>query len=144
MEAGRFVGVWSEWIVGELWRGLAWQWAEDRGLSDEDRREMASSANRLMRLLAPRLTLISYIGDEDTPPWTQLRDPNDEPIWSTAVAAHASYVVSENVRDFPPNTASRGEPARHSYFGIEYLRPADFLSRVWPDDAADLAPEPPE
>lgn len=144
IEADRFIGVWSEWIVGELWRGLAWQWAVDRGVTDEDRREMSASANRLMRILAPRLTLVSYTGDRLAGPWPSLADPQDEPIWTTAVTAHASYVVSANTRDFPPNVAAAGQPPRHSYFGIDYLTPEDFLSMIWGDDADDAAPEPAE
>lgn len=143
IDADRFTAVWSEWIVAELWRGLAWQWAEDRGMTDDQRREMSNSANRLMRLLAPRLTLISYTGGPDAAPWEMLSDPDDEPVWTTAVAAHASYVVSDNVRDFPANVADHGDPPRHSYFGIDYIRPQAFLAMVWADDPADLAPEPP-
>lgn len=142
VEAGRFQGVWSEWIVAELWRGLAWQWAEQRGLSDAERRTMSDSANRLMRILAPRLTLLTYTGDPTASPWPHQPDPNDEPIWTTAVAAHADYVVSANTRDFPPNVADPGRPARFAYFGIEYIEPRDFLEIVWSDDASDLEAEP--
>ena len=142
IEADRFTGVWSEWIIAELWRGLAWQWGVDRGVTDEQRRVMSTSANRLMRLLAPRLVLVSYTGDHARAPWATLSDPNDEPIWTTAVAAHASHVVSDNIRDFPPNVADPGQPPRYSYFGIDYVRSADFLEFVWGDDPLDHVPEP--
>jgi hypothetical protein len=142
IEAGRFVGVWSDWIIAELWRGLAWQWAEDRGLSDTERRAMSQSANTLMRILASRLTLISYTAERDAGPWTTLGDPDDEPVWATAVAAHASYVVSANTRDFPPNVADAAAVPRYAYFGIEYMQPDVFLGLVWPEDPADDTPEP--
>lgn len=144
IDAGRFVGVWSDWIVAELWRGLAWQWAEERGVTVGQRRAMSDSANQLMRLLGPRLKLVSFSGDPRAEPWPQLADPNDEPIWTTAVAAHASHVVSSNTKDFPPNIADAGSPPRHSYFGIEYLTPAAFLELVWHDSVADDEQEPAE
>jgi hypothetical protein len=136
-EAGRFIGVWSDWIIAELWRGLAWQWAVDRGASDTQRREMGVSANRMLRILAPRLRHVSYAGEPDATPWPRLADLDDEPVWATAVAAHASYVVSANTSDFPPNVADPGEQPRYVYFGIRYLEPADFLDLIWADDPSD-------
>jgi hypothetical protein len=144
LDAGRFIGVWSDWIIAELWRGLAWQWAIQRGPSDAEWHEMGASANRMMRILAPRMRLVSYMGEPDATPWPMLTDPDDEPIWATAVAAHANYVVSANTADFPPNVADPGDEKRHVYFGIRYIEPAQFLNLVWADDPSDVAAESPE
>ena len=68
LDAGRFVGLWSEWILGELYYGLAWDWAANKGATDADRREMARSAKILLRLLIPRMEFISLSGSE-VEPW---------------------------------------------------------------------------
>jgi hypothetical protein len=128
MDAGLVVGVWSEWIVGELWRCLAWQWAEERGLAAADRRAMGKAANSMMRILASRLTLVSFIGPLEDP-WPSLTDVDDEPVWRTALAAGAQYVVSKNTRDFPPSS-SRGTEVVHVWDGVEYLTPGNFFSRI--------------
>ena len=51
----------------------------------------------------------------------QLRDPNDEIILEAAVNGQAQCIVTFNERDF------RGGAHR---FGIEVLRPGDFLRRI--------------
>jgi hypothetical protein len=136
VEAGQFVGLWSEWILGELYYGLAWDWAAEKGVTDAARREMARSARTLLRILIPRLELVT-LHRADVEPWPGLQDRDDEPIWATAVLGHASHVVSSNVRDFPPNVAGLHEPPRHVWDGIEYIEPERFLAFVWPDDPSD-------
>jgi len=51
---------------------------------------------------------------------THVRDPKDAHVLELAVAAACDYIVTFNVRDFP-------ETHR---FGIEALRPRDFLNRL--------------
>jgi hypothetical protein len=97
-----------------------------------------------MRILAPRLRLVSFAGEPGATPWPRLADPDDEPIWATAVAAHANYVVSANTTDFPPNVADPDDNPRHIYFGIRYIEPAEFLNLVWADDPSDATSEPTE
>jgi predicted nucleic acid-binding protein len=50
-----------------------------------------------------------------------LRDPDDEPILATAIAASAAYVVSLNTRDFRRS----GEAA-----GVRFLTPQSFLAEL--------------
>ncbi len=50
----------------------------------------------------------------------QVRDPKDAHVLELAVAAACDYLVTFNVRDFP-------EAHR---FGIDVLRPRDFLNRL--------------
>lgn len=136
LDAGRFEGLWSEWILGELYYGLAWDWAANKGTDDTQRRAMSSSAHAMLRLLIPRLELVT-IRHAAVEPWPSLRDQEDEPVWATAVLGRATHVVSMNTRDFPPNTAAPGEPPRHVWDGIEYLEPQAFLAMVWADDPTD-------
>ena len=136
LDAGRFEGLWSEWILGELFYGLAWDWATHKGADDAQRRAMSSSAHAMLRLLIPRLELIT-LRHAAVEPWPSLRDQEDEPVWATAVLGRATHVVSANSRDFPPNTASSGESPRHVWDGIEYLEPQAFLAMVWADDSTD-------
>ncbi len=136
LEAGRFVGLWSEWILGELYYGLAWDWAAEKGVTDATRREMARSARILLRLLIPRLELVT-LHQADVEPWPGLRDSDDVPIWATAVLGHATHVVSSNVRDFPPSIAGPDQAPRHEWDGIEYIEPERFLEYIWADDPND-------
>jgi hypothetical protein len=136
LDAGRFDGLWSEWILGELYYGLAWDWAAHKGTDDTQRRAMSASAHAMLRLLIPRLELITLRGAA-VDRWPSLRDQEDQPVWATAVLGRATHVVSMNTRDFPPNTAAPGEPSRHVWEGIEYLEPQAFLAMVWADDPMD-------
>ena len=56
--------------------------------------------------------------------WSTLSDPHDVPIWDTAVAGRADYVVSENTRHYPP----RGADGLHTYAGITYVPADTFLT----------------
>lgn len=60
------------------------------------------------------------------PAWPTLTDIDDQPIWAAAVVGTARYVVSKNVRHFPP----RGTDGRRLHEGIEYLKTLDFLERL--------------
>jgi hypothetical protein len=128
----RYSPVWSEWIIAETWRVLAWRRLADAGRADaETWRELTRSANRMLRQFLQVMTLVSlrgYIGPE---PWPDLRDEDDAPIWQTAVVAGAQYVVSHNLADFPPLAQGR-----HVYGGIEYLTAVEFVEDVLGEDAA--------
>lgn len=136
LDAGRFEGLWSEWILGELYYGLAWEWAASQGTDDTQRRAMSTSARAMLRLLIPRLEFIT-LRHAAVDPWPSLRDQEDQPVWATAVLGRATHVVSMNTRDFPPNVADAGGPARHVWNGIEYVEPQAFLALVWADDPSD-------
>ena len=136
VDAERFVGLWSEWILGELYYGLAWDWAASKGTDETQRRAMSSSAHVMLRLLIPRLELVTP-RHAAVDPWPSLRDQDDEPVWATAVLGHATHVVSLNTHDFPPNTAAPGEPPQYVWDGIEYVEQRAFLALVWADDPGD-------
>jgi predicted nucleic acid-binding protein len=113
---------------------LTWRWLAKNTARDE--RALADSANRMLRRLLSVMNLVSireFIGRD---PWPGLRDENDAPIWATAVAAQAQYVVRHNTQDFPPLLAGR-----HVYADIEYLTTIEFIEDVLGENAAEILGE---
>ena len=136
-----FVPAWSEWIIAETWRVLAWRWLTRAARTDEaEWHSLTQAANAMLRYLLPVMTLVSLRGYAGPAPWPELRDEEDVPIWQTAVVARAQYVVSHNATDFPPLVQGR-----HVYGGIEYLTAIEFVEDVLGADAAVVygAPLPP-
>lgn len=133
-----FVPLWSEWIIAETWRVLAWRWLERAGRIDAvEWRALTLSANRMLRRLLPIMRLVSLRDYAGPAPWPSLRDEDDVPIWATAVVGGARYVVSHNPRDFPPLVEGR-----HVYRGIEYLTAIEFVEDVLGEDAAAILTSP--
>jgi hypothetical protein len=60
----------------------------------------------MLRFLLPVVRMASLHGFSGPPAWPELRDPNDLPVWHTAVTAGAQYIVSHNTADFPPLAAT--------------------------------------
>lgn len=129
-----FIPVWSEWIIAETWRTLAWRWLNRAASSDEfELATLTRAANDMLRHLLPVMRLVSLRDYTAPPPWPDLRDPDDLPIWETAVVAGARYVVSHNVLDFPPAV-----DVRHIYSGVEYLTAIEFIEDVLGESAAEV------
>lgn len=132
------IPVWSEWIVAETWRVLTWRWlVNSPSATPDDWRRLSSTANDMMRYLLPIMhhtSLRNYSGPD---PWPTLRDPNDIPIWDTATAAGARYVISHNTNDFPPLV-----DGRHRWQGIEYLTAIEFIQDLLHEDITSLTPAP--
>ena len=63
--------------------------------------------------------------------WPELSDEDDRPIWQTAVVAGAQYVVSQNVRHFPP--LAQGH---HIHGGVEYVTAIELIEDVLGESAA--------
>lgn len=133
--------VWSEWIIAETWRVLTWRWAQ-RGLAWDD---LSVSANGALRYLIKVVRLESLYGAPipDIPPPSI--DPNDLPIWITAVLADARYIVSDNTRDFPPLVEERAIVdgracllARHRFGGIEWITAIEFIQDVLGENPEDI------
>lgn len=131
--AGAFVAIWSPWIIAELNRVLVWRWIKDRtgdDLSPANERRCGEAAKRMMTILLPSFAIVTPL-----PPyprvWPTLADPWDHPIWATAVAGNARYVISENTHDYPP----RQPDGRFVYEGVEYLSGAAFLNVLTGDPA---------
>jgi hypothetical protein len=127
-----FAPVWSEWIIAETWRVLAWRWLARAGSADlAEWRRLSRAANAMLRHLLPVMMLVSLRDAPVVAPWPALSDEADAPIWGTAVVAGARYVVSQNLADFPPL-----EDGRHVYDGIEYLTVIEFIEDVLGENAA--------
>ena len=122
---GLFEAIRSPWIVAELNRVLTWRAIERSGgdLSAARYKRLSVSSKAMMGYL----TATFVVGDPKPPhppPWDDLADPGDVPIWAAAKTSGATHVVSENTDDYPP----RQPDGRHTYEGIEYLtRTADTL-----------------
>jgi hypothetical protein len=58
-----FVPVWSEWIIAETWRVLAWRWRTQ--VADSDEAEwvtLTGSANAMLRYLLSVMRLVPHHG----------------------------------------------------------------------------------
>jgi hypothetical protein len=126
------VPVWSEWVIAETWRTLAWRWLHRSAQPDEfEWASLSRSANEMLRHLLPVMRFVSlrnYAGPEA---WSELADPDDLPVWQTATLANAAFVVSQNVRHFPPLV-----DGRHRHGSVEYVTAIEFIEDVLGADAA--------
>jgi hypothetical protein len=135
-ESPKVVPVWSEWIIAETWRALTWRWIEHTpGMTTADWRQLATIANEMMLYLLPVMRHASLHRCSGPEPWPTMQDVNDIPVWDTATAAGAAYVVSHNTRDFPPLV-----DGRHTWRGIEYLTAIEFIEEVLNADVNALTP----
>ena len=126
--------VWSEWIIAETWRVLAWRWRMRAGRTTAaEWRAVTVAANRMLRRLLSVMTFVSLRDYAGPLPWPGLTDENDIPIWQTATLSQAQYVVSHNVADFPPLVEGR-----HLYDGIEYVTAIEFVEQVLGMDAEEI------
>lgn len=133
-----YVPLWSEWIVGETWRTLAWRWLNRAAHPDElEWQSLTTAANAMMRRLLRVVQMVSLQGYDGPDAWPQLRDPDDVPIWHTAVRGGAGYVVSQNTRDFPPLV-----DGRHTYADVEYLTAIEFVEDLLGEDASAVYEAP--
>jgi hypothetical protein len=130
--AGHYVPVWSDWIIAETWRILTEKWLVKQ---QRPSAALSSAANAMMRIMGPVCRLERSLPRIGPGAWPSLGDPDDEPIWNTAVHAEAHFVVSSNTSDFPPEN----HDGHHVWEHTEYVTPEAFLARIgWlgePEDA---------
>jgi hypothetical protein len=128
-----YVPVWSEWIVAETWRVLTYKWLAEgsRGIAARDEMPLRQAANAMLRYFVPVMELVTLRGYAGSAPWPALSDPDDAPVWQTAVLGGARCVVSHNTRHFPPLVGGR-----HAYQGVEYLTAIEFIEELLGDEAA--------
>ncbi len=119
-QLGVFEAVWSAFIVGEMVRVRV----ESSIARDTARSVYRRRVNLLVHRLSDVLTIADYrsiLLDG------ALSDPDDDPILATALAAGAQFVVSNDVKHFPP-----GATIMH----VRFVTPADFLillDELYPD-----------
>lgn len=111
---GYYEAVWSTFIVGELVR-IRVEHSLRYGV---ERSVYRQRINELINLLSDVLVVANYRAAEAG---HRLRDPDDEPILATAVAASAEFVVSLNTRDFP---------ADDRVAGVRFITPQAFLAEL--------------
>lgn len=108
---GYVEAVWSPFIIAELTR-IRVERAIRFGMERPVYRERI---NRLIFLLSDTFRLANYsrhLADR------MHHDPDDEPILATALAAHASFVISLNTRHFPPGG---------TILGVRFITPDEFV-----------------
>jgi predicted nucleic acid-binding protein len=135
----RYQPLWSEWIIGETWRALTLR-AVEKG---DSAAMISTKANAMMRRLLDVMTIVSLAGGRVVPANpSPLRDPDDAPIWATAVLGGADFVVSHNTHHFPAPVEQRvlvrgAEMVfrRHLHGGIEFLTAIEFIEGVLGADA---------
>ncbi|WP_169307919.1 PIN domain-containing protein [Kyrpidia tusciae] len=121
---GLYRPIWSPWIIAELNRALTWNWIRNKG-GLRERTQLSKRYNDMMSFLASVFDCV-----DPKPPWypawPKLADENDLPISSTAKFADADYIVSANVREFPP----QNDEGKHVWEGVEYITAPDFFKRI--------------
>ena len=129
-----YTPVWSEWIVAETWRILTFRWltSGSDGLAAPDETRLRQTATAMMRHLLQVMELVTVRGYTGPPPWPELTDPDDAPVWQTAIIGRARSVVSHNTRHFPPLV-----DGRHEYGGVEYLTAIEFIEERLGEEAAE-------
>jgi len=132
------VPIWCEWIIAETWRVLTMQRLRRlQTITPADERQISTSANAMLTALLQVMTFVSVVPPFDTA-WPAAGDAADLPIWSAAVRSDARFVVSHNLRDFPPRDAD----GLCAHGGIEFITAANFVADVLGLDLAAVAPLP--
>jgi len=135
-----FTPLWSEWIIGELYYGLAWRWAEKtvaagNGLTDEHRRDMGRAAKAMLMAMLPLFELVSLHG---APPFATrdfIPDEDDLHLYEAAIRGGATTVV---LNDGPLLRAYR----KASGWGtIELTQPDRFFASFESDLQEPLEPD---
>lgn len=111
-EAGLFRARWSQMILDEWKRALL-------------RRKPGLRANieaqiEDMEIAFPEACVVGFADLIDT---IHLPDPDDRHVVAAAIVADAEHIVTENLKDFPPETVLK--------FGIEAVSADDFLASTF-------------
>jgi len=127
-EAGQIILFWSPTIIAEASRVLLWIWLHQRGgsMTESLKRESFDIARRWLQ----RMSSVFYVV-EDRPPheplWTDTpRDEDDRPIWNAAVRAGALVVVTDNLKDGPPDD----DDGFQVWNDVMYMHPAEMAETL--------------
>jgi len=120
--------------VAETWRILTFRWLTSGSgdLADPDDTRLRQTAMAMMRHLLQVMELVTVRGYAGPPPWPELTDVDDEPVWQTATVGRAHYVVSHNTRHFPPLVNGR-----HEHGGVEYLTAVELIEELLGQEVAE-------
>ncbi len=134
--ADAFIGIWSPWIIGELYRVLTWQWLErTRDFSPANATVCGRNAKSMMTLLIATFETVSPVPPYP-PAWPGFADVDDHPSGRLSGSGDASPCTVRWIPPFPPV----GPDGRHTFQGIKYITVEDFLdgpvrlvfARSWP------------
>lgn len=122
----RYVPIWCEWIIAETWRVLTVKRVRQHPtftVADEGR--LSNSANAMLTALLQVMEMVSVV-PPFTAAWASASDANDLPIWNAALRSGAQFVISHNLRDFPPRNAD----GLCAYEGVEFITVENFVVDV--------------
>jgi hypothetical protein len=138
---GYLVPVWSPLIIAEVTRLHTWRWL--RRHSGDQTGSAWGRCSADAKIWFSLMTSVFRVA-EDAPPheaaWDSPRDQWDLPIWNAAKRCGANFVVTENLRDGPPED----DQGRRIFEGVLWCHPDIFLKllEVWseliPDGGQDL------
>jgi predicted nucleic acid-binding protein len=122
---GRFDGVWSPHIIGELYRVLTIRWVRTHGFDAASLADLSRASKNMMDVLVSALQLVDT-GPSADESLDALDDADDFHLIRAARRTGASFVVSANTHDFPSPNAQ----GRHVFEGVEFIECAPFLDRI--------------
>ncbi|KAB7789026.1 PIN domain-containing protein [Bifidobacterium leontopitheci] len=110
---------WSERILEEARRTLI-----------ERRNRTPEQADRLLSFITPMNPTHCVYGWEHLEAAFDLPDPDDRHVLAAALSAGADYIVTYNLKDFPPRSLER--------YAVEAMHPDEFLSMMLKRDQAGV------
>lgn len=121
-----YVPIWCEWIIAETWRVLTVNHVRRHpNFNGRDEARLSVSANAMLTALLQVMEMITIV-PPFTAAWASASDLNDVPIWTAALRSGAQFVISHNLRDFPPRNAD----GLCAYEGIEFITVENFVVDV--------------
>jgi hypothetical protein len=133
-----YTPIWCEWIIAETCRVLTTQRLRRlAAITAADERQLSVSANAMLTALLQVMHFVTVVPPFDAA-WSGASDAADLPVWSAAVRAGAQFVISHNMRDFPP----RNTDGLCVYAGIEFITTANFVVDILGLDLDAVAPMP--
>jgi len=115
--AGCFRPVWNDVILTEV----VWKERDRHQKFGLSHAQASRIADRVVAQMTQAFDDSMIEGWEHLDGTFGLPDPADEHVLATAVVAHASVIVTDNLIDFPPNALP---------VGIQTVAPADFTTRI--------------
>jgi predicted nucleic acid-binding protein len=108
---GHYTIIWSDYIADEVQRKMV-----EMGWSAPKVKELIEALRQTVEMMDYRQVIGGSYEE-----W--LRDPDDHPIMATALAGRADYLVTWNVKDFPP---------KRRFAGVTIITPDAFLQLLGP------------
>ena len=89
-----------------------------------------SSMHKVRRLMDANIRNSLVTGYEPLIETLDLPDPNDRHVLAAAIVAGASFIVTNNIKDFPA--------ALLDNYGVQTRKTDAFLCDLWPDNAPEI------